>query len=97
MALFVQHGHGKAEKITTALDDGSVEGVIFGARNEQPKKLEAYIDRLRNDYGNCELLLDPQFYVSTLVPANDRYLPEYAYYDAGRTASNFTSSRRLRE
>jgi len=97
MALFVQHGHGKADKINTALDDGNVGGVIFGARNEQPERLEAYIGQLRGDNQDCELLLDPQFYVSTFVPPNDRYLPEYPYYDGGRTASDFTSSRRLRE
>ena len=95
MALYAQHGHGKAEKITDALEAGIVQGVIFGARNEKPENLAAYLAGLSDQYG-CELLLDPQFYVSTLVPPHDRFLPEYPYYEAGRTANDFTT-RKIRE
>lgn len=97
MALFIQHGHGKSDKIDTALADGSAQGIIFGARNEKPENLQAYIQKLREEHSDCQLLFDPQFYVSTLVPPNDRYLTEYEYYSAGRTANDFTSSRRMRE
>lgn len=96
MALYIQHGHGKSDKITTALDDGTIGGVVFGARNEKPEKLEAYLDEIREGYDGCELLLDPQFYVSALTPPNDRYLPEYPYYAAGLTASDFTRVRDIR-
>jgi hypothetical protein len=95
MALYAQHGHGKADKITDALNAGTVQGVIFGARNEKPENLAAYLARLSEQYA-CELLLDPQFYVSTLVPPHDRFLPEYPYYEAGRTANDFTT-RKIRE
>ena len=96
MAVYIQHGHGKSDKITTALDDGAVGGVIFGARNEKPDNLRAYVAQIRGDYNDCEVLLDPQFYVSTLAPANDRYLPEYPYYKPGRSANDFTGVRRVR-
>ncbi len=96
MALYIQHGHGKSDKITAALDDGAIDGVIFGARNEKPDKLRVYIKELRNVSEDCVLLLDPQFYVSTLNPPNDRYLPEYPYYSPGRTATSFTSGRSVR-
>lgn len=95
MALYIQHGHGKSDKITAALDDGTIGGVIFGARNEKPENLQAYLAEIREGYDDCELLLDPQFYVSTLNPPNDRYLPEYPYYTAGRTASDLTGVRRI--
>ncbi len=97
MAIFVQHGHGKSDKIDIALADGTVQGVIFGARNEKPENLRTYIQKLRAEQPDCELLFDPQFYVSTLVPPKDRYLREYEYYSAGRTANDFTSSRRIRK
>ena len=97
MALYIQHGHGKSDKITTALDDGSIGGVVFGARNEKPDNLRAYVSEIQESYDGCELLLDPQFYVSTLNPPNDRYLPEYPYYEAGRTVSDFTGLRRIRQ
>ena len=96
MTLYIQHGHGKSDKIETALHDGTIGGVVFGARNEKPERLRAYVNKIREDYDDCELLLDPQFYVSTLNPPNDRYLPEYPYYEAGRTVSDFTSARRTR-
>ncbi len=97
MALYIQHGHGKSDKIDTALAAGTVQGVIFGARNEKPGNLVTYLRSLRDGGYDCELLFDPQFYVSALVPPNDRYLPEYEYYTAGRTATDFTSARRIRE
>jgi hypothetical protein len=97
MAVYIQHGHGKSNKITTALDDGTVGGVIFGARNEKPENLREYVAQIRGDYKDCELFFDPQFYVSTLAPANDRYLPEYPFYKPGRSASDFTGVRRVRQ
>ena len=97
MALYIQHGHGKSDKITTALNEGAIDGVIFGARNEKPDNLRAYLNQLREGYQDCELLLDPQFYVTTFTPPNDRYLPDYPFYEAGRTASHFTSARRIRQ
>lgn len=89
MALYAQHGHGKSDKITQALDDGALDGVIFGSRNESLEKLNTCIGDLR-EY-ECEILVDPQFYVSTLVPPKDGYLPkDYSvYYEPGRTAADF--------
>lgn len=97
MAIYIQHGHGKSDKITTALHDGTIGGVVFGARNEKPGNLPAYLCQIRETQEDCELVLDPQFYVSTLNPPNDRYLPDYPYYDAGLTASDFTGARRVRQ
>jgi len=95
MSLFIQHGHGKGNKITEALSAGSVNGVVFSARNEKPESLDSCIAELRAT-ADCELLFDPQFYVSTLVPPNDRYLPEYyPYYQAGRTAADFIGASKL--
>ena len=95
MALYAQHGHGKSDKIDRALADDDLQGVIFGARNEKPGRLAAYIEKLREDDADSTLLLDPQFYVSTMVPPNDRFLPEYRYYEAGRSATDFTRASRV--
>lgn len=95
MALFAQHGHGKSTKISTAIEDQAIQGVIFAARNEQPHKLEACIEDLRELDEDCQIFMDPQFYVSTLVPPNERYLPDYEYFESGLTATNLSSSRRL--
>jgi hypothetical protein len=94
MPLYAQHGHGKSDKLITALGTKDLDGVIFGARNEKPTNLLPCMEGYAADY-DTELLFDPQFYVSTLAPPNDRYLPEYPYYAAGRTAADFVGVRKL--
>lgn len=96
MPLYAQHGHGKSDKISTAFETGSIQGVVFGARNEKPANLVPYVREIR-DTLQAQLLFDPQFYVSTLIPPNDRFLPEYPYYRPGRTAGDFVGARRLSE
>ncbi len=93
MALFVQHGHGKSDKVDAALESQDVDGVIFGARNEKIENIESCVASVRERNG--QVLFDPQFYVSTLVPANDRFLPEYPYYKVGRTAADFVGIKKL--
>jgi hypothetical protein len=97
MALYIQHGHGKSDKIATALEDRTISGIIFGARNEKPDNLQMCLNEIRRGYNDCKLLFDPQFYVSRLNPPNDRYLPEYPYYTAGLTTNDFISPRRIGE
>ena len=93
MALFAQHGHGKSSKIDTALDTGAIDGVVFGARSEKRENIEACVEVVREKNGL--ILFDPQFHVSTITPANDRYLPEYPYYKAARTAADFVGFKKL--
>jgi hypothetical protein len=92
MAVYAQHGHAKADRLEIALEDGSITGVIFGARNETPEKLKSYIDSL-GEKGT--MLFDPQFYISTINPPNDRYLPEYSYYKAGLGPADFIGAKKL--
>ena len=96
MALYAQHGHGKSDKLEAALEEDSIDGIIFAARNEKPENLVSYIDQLRRQY-KAEMLIDPQFYVCTIAPPNDRYLPKYKYYEPGRTAGSFVGARRVAE
>jgi len=93
MALFVQHGHGKSEKIDSAFEAGSVDGVIFGARSETIDNIGACVESVRQHGGI--VLFDPQFYVSTIIPPNDRFLPDYPYYKAGRGTGDFVGLKKL--
>lgn len=95
MPIFAQHGHGKSDKILTALEEGSIQGVVFGARNETRDNMISCISDLRQKEDGLPLLFDPQFYVCTLNPPNDRYLTEYAYYESGRTATDFVRGAKL--
>lgn len=92
MAIFVQHGHGKSDKIDEALSAGTVQGVVFAPRNEKPDNLAACMQNIANVH-ECELLIDPQFYVSAFAPANTRYLSEYGYFQGGLSAGDFTLRR----
>jgi hypothetical protein len=93
MSLFAQHGHGKSDKIDLALDTGAIDGVVFGARSEKRENIEACVEVVRVKKG--QILFDPEFHVSTIAPANDRYLPEYPYYKAARTAADFVGIKKL--
>lgn len=93
MALFAQHGHGKSDKIDVALEERSIEGVIFGARNEKIENVGNCVEDVRQRNG--KVLFDPQFHVSALIPANDRFLPDYPYYKVGRTATDFIGIKKL--
>ncbi len=97
MSLYLQHGHGKSTRITDAYNDGAATGVIFSPRNEKIDKLNDYIAELRS-LGRLDLMLDPQFHISTVSPPKDRYLPDdYGYYQAGRTTRDFTGARRIQK
>jgi hypothetical protein len=93
MALLVQHGHGKSDKIDVALESGSIDGVIFGARNEKIENIKGCVEAVRGKGGR--VLLDPQFHVSAIIPANDRFLPEYPYYKVGRTSADFIGVKKI--
>jgi hypothetical protein len=91
MSLLIQHGHGKSDKIDLCLKDDSADGVIFAARNETPEKLEACLDKLTGEHEDKYFYLDPQFYLTSFSPPNDRYLPEYPYYKAGLGSTAFAN------
>ena len=95
MALYIQHGHGKSDKITTAFDNETAAGVIIGAKNEKLDNLNAFITQL--DGHENEVLFDPQFYICTLSPPKDGYLPDdySAYYTAKRTADDFIGAKAM--
>lgn len=92
MAIFVQHGHGKSDKINEALSAGSVQGVIFAPRNEKPDNLAACLRTFAYER-DCELLIDPQFYISAFAPAKVGRLSEYRYFRSALSASDFTLRR----
>lgn len=94
MTLLAQHGHAKSDKLEEALSAGSIAGAIFSARNERKENLVQYLEQMRAS-GSPLVLFDPQFFVSTLIPPNDRYLLDYDYYEPGRTAADFARARNV--
>ena len=91
MSLMIQHGHGKSDKIDLCLTNDDADGVIFAARNEMPDRLESCLGSLTDEHGNKYFYLDPQFYVTSCTPPNDRFLPEYPFYKAGLSSTAFAN------
>lgn len=92
MTVFAQHGYGKTDKIERGLRASHISGVILSPRDESPQNLSDFNTSLRQEFGEeVEIIFDPQFFASTLVPVRDRYLPDYPYYSQGLTRADFIS------
>jgi hypothetical protein len=78
--LLAQAGYGRGNKIHTALDEDLVGGVILSPKDERRERLEECVSDLRNHHDDAWILVDPQFYVTTVSVPRDGRLPEYDYY-----------------
>lgn len=78
--LLAQAGYGKGSKIHTALDEALVSGVIFSPKDERRENLEECVSELRGDHADAWIMVDPQFYATTVSVPRDGRLPEYDYY-----------------
>lgn len=94
MSIYLQHGHGKGNRITSAVSEGCAQGAILAARSEKPENIAGIIEEIQDADG--EVIFDPQFYVSCLSPPAERYLPDYPYYASGLSIANF-GTRRVQE
>jgi hypothetical protein len=87
MKLYAQHGFGDGEKIAEGFADGSLAGVIFGAKDIAPERLVERLGEIRQQSPDAALLFDPHYYVTLLgdnpnVRLNN--LEDYPYYSAMR-------------
>jgi hypothetical protein len=87
--LLAQVGYGRGSKVHEGLDEGTVTGAILSPKDEGRDRLEQCVIDLRSSYSDSVVMIDPQFYVTTLNTPRDGHLPEYDYYAAhaglGRT------------
>jgi hypothetical protein len=83
MKLYAQHGFGDGDKITTGLDEGLIQGIVFGAKDISPDKLREKLSEANDLSPDTIRLLDPQFYVSLLGGGTNLRLgnlEEYPYF-----------------
>jgi hypothetical protein len=78
--LLAQAGYGRGNKIHTALEQELIRGVILSPKDERRERLEECVAELRNYYAHALIMVDPQFYVTTVSVPRDGRLPEYGYY-----------------
>lgn len=95
MSIYIQEGWGKSNKIDQAINDNSINGVVWSPRDEDPITLPATISHYKDDYPDCQMLFDPQFYVTTLANPRDGHLPDYPYYHTGLTRVNFNNPQTI--
>lgn len=96
MKLYAQHGFADGNKIATALEEEIISGVVFGAKDIRPDKLEEKLADAEANYPSTIRLLDPQFYVSLLASnPNVRLgsLAEYPYFGSVRRSQLEASER----
>jgi len=89
MTLLAQHGWGKGDKITKALNDASVSGLIVSPRDETPDNARALISSVASHHPDSTRLFDPLFHAGYIIPTNDGKLPEYEYYRPNLTRRDF--------
>ncbi len=94
MTLLAQHGWGKSDKITTALDEESISGLIVSPRDETPDNAASLITSIASDYPESVRLFDPLFHAGMITPANDGKLPDYGYYRPNLTRRDFIGTAR---
>lgn len=90
MQLYAQHGYGNGGKIEQGLDEGLIDGVIYGAKDIGPDKLAVTLAKLEEDHPQCIRLFDPQFYASIIAAQAGARLGSlvgensYPYFEARR-------------
>jgi len=87
MKLFAQHGYGEGDKVNNGLKDGLISGVIYGAKDINPDRLETRLEEIKRDFPDAGRLFDPQYFVSLI--GNDPNiklgkLDEYPFFKARR-------------
>jgi hypothetical protein len=70
MDILAQHGYGCADRVIRGLNEGIINGVIFGAKDIGREKLEGKIAEVRAAHPNAQCLFDPQFYASLVAGQN---------------------------
>ena len=66
MKLFAQHGYNEGDKIKNGLKDGLISGVIYGAKDINPDRLETRLKEIKEEFPDAGRLFDPQYFVSLI-------------------------------
>jgi hypothetical protein len=90
MEILAQHGYGCGDRVTRGLDEGLIDGVIFGAKDIGVEKLKGKIAEVRSNHPNAKCLFDPQFYAAIVAGQNGARLGSlvgsdpYPYFEPRR-------------
>lgn len=90
MTLLAQHGYGKGTKIEFGMQSQYIHGAVLSPRDETPANLSSLAHHIVNQHSNATVLMDPQFYVTTITSPKDGNPPAYSYYVSNLTRQNFS-------
>ena len=91
--ILAQVGWGKSDYVETGIGDGSLSGAILSPKDDDPNALIYYANRLKSILKDGGLvLMDPQFYVTTIPQAKDGNLASYPYYAPSLNRTSFSPS-----
>lgn len=87
MKLYAQIGHGLGDKVSQGLSEALLDGAIFSPKDLRKTSLVDRITELRLEYPEADVIIDPQFYVSTsadLPTTNAGNVTDWNYFKAYR-------------
>ena len=98
MSIYAQHGWGKSDKIIRGISDNSISGIIWSPRDEEPESLSLAINEHKTRASNAIMIIDPQFYATTITNARSGKLPNYTYYpNSLLTRANFNNPQNIQD
>jgi len=100
MQLYAQHGYGPSDKLTRAVEEGNIDGVIFSPRYIRPNAMGNIAEKLTSINEDIELFLDPEYYATNFINEQNAklgYLEEWPYFRSIRRNLLLTSDQRVDE
>lgn len=89
MTIYAQEGWGKSDKIDRGMEVGSIAGVIWSPRDEDPRSLPQTILQCSSAHPEAVMQVDPQFYATTVTSPRAGHLPDYPHYRDGLSRASF--------
>lgn len=90
MEILAQHGAQNGQRIARGLNDGLINGAIFGAKDIGPSNLTERLATIADEHPNSIRLFDPQFYATMIAAKPGARLgslmgeDSYPYFQARR-------------
>ena len=66
MSIFVQHSHGKSDKIDTLIEKEFTTGIILSPKGESSPQKMAEVIKTYSKNPNLEILFDPHFHLGLI-------------------------------
>ena len=94
MTIFIQHSHGKSDKIAKSIEKNFISGIVFSPKGESsPSKMEETIKEYSEK--GVKTYFDPHFQLSLIENCPDSKIKDYQYYKSNLKYRDFVSPKIL--